>query len=176
MDEPSRVKQSDEIRQRIKSTMVQTTAVQVGALGLGAMFTVAAFDWTGIAGAGALAAAGFSILPYRRRQLKAEMRQLTTELRKELKRVVNMYVSEEVDASRQRIENALRPYSRFVEAERKTLGAQSHNLGLLRNDMLGLERLIKNSVTVATASAGDKQDQKEDTKNDAKANTTTSAA
>jgi hypothetical protein len=62
---------------------VQTAAVEVGALGIGALLTTT-LDVTGILSAGALAIAGFYILPYRRSQVKKDLREKVAKVRKDL--------------------------------------------------------------------------------------------
>ncbi|MEZ4673714.1 MAG: hypothetical protein R2932_05645 [Caldilineaceae bacterium] len=80
--------ESLKIAQEVQRAVFQTAAVEVGALGLGAVLVAILqgvwLDMTGILGASAVAALGLYVLPYKRNQVKAELRRQAAELRAQL--------------------------------------------------------------------------------------------
>jgi small GTP-binding protein len=103
-------------------TAVRTAAAAGGAaVGLGALVTLAAStaaaDVTGVLLASVVAALGFLVIPARRRKAKAEMQQKVRALRERLAAALRTEFERARDESRNRIEQAIAPYSRFVRAE-----------------------------------------------------------
>jgi len=126
----------------IQRSIVQTAAVEAGAIGLGAILVVVLqttlFDVTGVLGAGVLAALGFYILPYRRKQMKLELRTKIIDLRAKLDQSLKQEFESELDESVRKIRDAIAPYTRFVRVEREKLEHLSKELGAARTrvDML----------------------------------------
>jgi small GTP-binding protein len=98
-----------------------SAAVEVGAVGLGTLVTILgtalAIDVTGVMLAGAMMVLGLFIIPARRRQAKADMRDKVAEMRKRLLQALEAQFGKEIERSLQRINEAIAPYTRFVRAE-----------------------------------------------------------
>jgi small GTP-binding protein len=131
----------------VQRSIMATAAVEAGALGLGAILVVALqgalLDVTGILGAGIVAALGFYLLPYRRQQLKAEMRTRTGELRTKLHDALQKQFDRELERSILRIRDAIAPYTRFVRVERDKLTRASNDLADLRSRSESLRAAIE---------------------------------
>ena len=85
-------------------------------------------DVTGILGAGAVAALGLYVLPYRRSKVKEGMRIHIGDLRKRLDEAISRQFEAELTQSVQRIREAIAPYTRFVRVEREKLTILSDTL------------------------------------------------
>ncbi|MGL4650252.1 MAG: dynamin family protein, partial [Caldilineaceae bacterium] len=109
----------------VQRSIVATAAVEAGAIGLGAILVVALhgalLDVTGILGAGVVAALGFYLLPYRRQQMKADLRTRISTLRGRLHEALQKQFDRELESGIQRIREAIAPYTRFVRVERDKL-------------------------------------------------------
>ncbi len=108
-----------------QTTVAALAAVEVGAVGLGTLVTIlattAAADATGIVLASAMAILGLFVIPTRRRQAKADMRQRIASLRQQLTYSLRSQFEKEIERSIQEINAAIGPYTRFVRAEQKKL-------------------------------------------------------
>ena len=111
--------------QEVQRSIVQTAAIEASALGLGAILVAvlhtSLLDFTGILSAGALAALGLYLLPFRRSQLKADLRTRLGTLRTNLNEVMTRQFSNELESGMHRIRDAIAPYTRFVRVEREKL-------------------------------------------------------
>ncbi|MGL4649696.1 MAG: dynamin family protein, partial [Caldilineaceae bacterium] len=120
----------------VQRSIVATAAVEAGAIGLGAILVVvlhgALLDVTGILGAGVVAALGFYLLPYRRQQMKADLRTRISTLRGRLHEALQKQFDRELESGIQRIREAIAPYTRFVRVERDKLLRASGDLADLR--------------------------------------------
>ncbi|MGE5357980.1 MAG: dynamin family protein [Bacteroidales bacterium] len=108
-----------------RNAVAASAAVGAGALGLGTIVTIAATtaaaDMTGILMASVMAALGLFILPHRRNRAKQELRAKVTAMRENLVRALGGEFDREMQNGRQRIAEAVAPYSRFVRAEHEKL-------------------------------------------------------
>lgn len=130
----------------MRDAVAQTALAEIGAISLGTAIAVlvgtAAADITGILAAGLIAGLGFYIIPVRKRRAQQEFRRKTNELRLRLKAVMSEQFERELDASLQRIRDAISPYTRFVRAEREkvtgmydALAGTQENLARLRSQI-----------------------------------------
>lgn len=130
-----------------RNAVAASAAVGAGALGLGTVVslaaTSAAADVTGIVMAGVLAAIGFFILPARRRRAKEEMREKVTALRRNLAAALRGEFEREMTRGRQRIDEAIAPYSRFVRAEHTKLTTMRVELDAAAHEIRGLHVRIE---------------------------------
>jgi DNA-binding MarR family transcriptional regulator len=121
----------------VQTAVAGTALVEVGAVGLGATIAYVAsgtaFDATGIAAAGVLAALGLFILPARRRRAKSELKEKVATMRKKLMEVVSTQFETEATSSRARIHETVAPYTRFVRSEHDQLTSQREILRELRD-------------------------------------------
>ncbi|HSK10091.1 MAG TPA: dynamin family protein [Vicinamibacterales bacterium] len=144
-------REAQELADGARNAVATSAAVGAGALGLGTLVSVAATtaaaDVTGIVMASVVAAIGFFILPAKRRRAKEEMRAKVTALRENLVRALRTEFEREMARGRQRLQEAIAPYARFVRAEhekltamRTDLEASARDIGFLRSrieDMRG---------------------------------------
>ena len=136
VDSYDREAEALKMAQAVQSAVFQTAAVEVGALGLGAVLVIILqgvwLDVTGILGASAVAALGLYLLPYKRSQVKAELRKQVAELRDQLEAALTRQFDNELQESAQRLQEAIAPYTRFVRAEREKLEKLDAELRLLK--------------------------------------------
>ncbi|HQY92977.1 MAG: dynamin family protein [Caldilinea sp.] len=141
--------ESLKLAQQVQNALVQTAAVEAGALGLGAILVAVLhttlLDVTGLLGAGALAALGFYVLPYRRNRLKQELREGIDALRQQLNEALTRQFERELTDGMQRMREAIAPYTRFVRVEREKLDRVAGEMERLRREL--------SDIRVATARA-----------------------
>lgn len=129
-----------------QEAVAASAVLEVGAIGLGALVTTlattAVADATGILLASVVAAIGLFVIPTRRRQVKKELREKTTELRAKLTRTLRTHFEKEIERGVEEIQNAIAPYTRFVRAERAKLDETKDQLTAIQNSMLSLENRI----------------------------------
>ncbi|MCC6178259.1 MAG: dynamin family protein [Chloroflexi bacterium] len=141
-------REAADIARSMREAVAGTTLIEAGALGLGAL-TVAlvgsvAADVTGVLAAGVLAGVGLVILPLRKRKALDKFRSRTDELREALTASLRAEFEHHLDASVQRVRDALAPYDRFVRAERDRISSVEETLGRLADEMSRLQREIEN--------------------------------
>jgi len=117
---------------QVQGALVQTAAVEAGALGLGAVLVAVLhstlLDFTGVLGAGFVAALGLYVLPHRRGRLKAQLRERIAAMRARLDEVLTRQFETELEGSMARMRAAVAPYTRFVGAERERLDRAAERL------------------------------------------------
>jgi hypothetical protein len=105
----------------VRDSVAQTALLQVSAVGLGALVTMlattTAVDVTGLVAAGTLSVVGLFILPARRRKARAELAARVAALREKLLSSLTASFERERDRSREKVKEAIAPYSRFVRSE-----------------------------------------------------------
>lgn len=130
------------VAESVRDAVASTAIIQVGALGLGTIVTVlatsSAVDVTGIMAAGAISVLGLLVLPARRRQATAELREKVHHMREQLMGALTGQFDREVERSAQKVQEAVGPYTRFVRAERERLTSTREELRRIRTE---LERL-----------------------------------
>ena len=114
-------REAQAIADNARNAVAATAAAGAGALGLGTIVTVAAStaaaDITGIVMASVLAAVGFFILPAKRQKAKDEMRRKMADVRQRLTEALRKQLTQEIQASGNRIREGIAPYSRFIRSE-----------------------------------------------------------
>lgn len=125
--------EAQELAEGIRFAVALAASLEVGAVGLGTILTIAltttAADITGILAAGALAALGLFVLPSKRRQAKAGLRDKIATMRQQIIAGMTTQFERELAHSIQRIQEAVAPYTRFIRAEREKLEKVQANLG-----------------------------------------------
>jgi len=125
VDSYDKTAEAEKIASDAQASVAALAAVEVGAVGLGTLIailaTTAAADVTGVLLAGVVAALGLFVIPARRRQAKAEMREKVADLRLQLMQSLRKQFESEIERSLQQINGAISPYTRFVRAERNKL-------------------------------------------------------
>lgn len=131
----------------VRAAVAGAALAEVGALGLGAAVTALATttfaDVTGILAAGALAVVGLFVIPVRRRQAKAAMRQRIESMRQQLMASLTSQFDREVDRSVGRVRDAVSPYSRFVRTEHEHLASAEAELQASREQLMGLRHRVE---------------------------------
>lgn len=123
-----RALEAREMAESVQKAVTGTALAEAGALGLGAtvalMASSTAVDVTGLAAAGLLAVVGLFILPVRRRQAKADLREKIGVLRSKIMSGLTRQFDAEAAKSLGRIRETIGPYDRFVRAEQAQLEGQ----------------------------------------------------
>lgn len=136
-----------ELANSVQMALAQTAIVEAGAVGLGALvlalISTTVADVTGILAASVIAALGFYVLPYKRRRAKINLHAKIDDLRRRLSQAITTQFENELSRSLQRIHEAMRPYTRFVETEQTTLEQTAESLAAARRDMQGLAAEIE---------------------------------
>ncbi len=127
-----REQEATRLAESVQAAVAGTALVEVGAIGLGAivsaMATTSMADVTGLVAAGTLAALGLFILPGRKRQARRRLAASISDLRGRLMPTMTAEFDRELARGMVRIREALGPYTRFVEAERRRLGEMEAEL------------------------------------------------
>lgn len=114
-----------ELAESVRFAVALAASIEMGAVGLGAILTIAltttAADITGILAAGALAAVGLFVLPSKRRQAKADLKDKIADMRQQIMSGMTTQFERELERGIQRIQEAIAPYTRFIRAEREKL-------------------------------------------------------
>jgi hypothetical protein len=134
-----KTREAEMIAEGTQVAVAATAALEVGAVGLGTLVsilaTTATADATGILLAGVVAALGLFVIPARRRQAKAELRQKIASMRAQLVLALRNQFQGEIERSLQKIQDAIAPYSRFVRAERDKLNEAQTDLETIKNSL-----------------------------------------
>ena len=127
------------LAESVQTALAQTALVEAGALGLGALLVAAlhtlVLDLTGILFAGALAAVGLYVLPARRRKARDELRAKVADLQQRLHEALSTPFEQEMSRSRQAVQEAIQPYTRFIRNEREKLTTIAGNLDGIEQEM-----------------------------------------
>lgn len=125
--------EAQELAEGIRFAVALAASLEVGAVGLGTILTIAltttAADITGVLAAGAMAALGLFVLPSKRRQAKAGLKDKIATMRQQIIAGMTAQFERELAHSIQRIQEAVAPYTRFIRAEREKLEEVQANLG-----------------------------------------------
>ena len=125
-----------------QTAVAALAATEVGAVGLGTLITIlattASADATGIILASVIALLGLFIIPARKRQAKAQLREKIANLREQLTHSLRTQFEHEMERGMLNIKDAIAPYSRFVRSEQGKLSDVQSKLEETKN---GLERL-----------------------------------
>jgi hypothetical protein len=113
------------LAESVQIAVAQTAIVEASAIGLGALLikllATAMADVTGVLAAGAVAAVGLYVIPYKRRRTKADLQAKIADLRERLCAAITGQFERELARSLASIRDAVRPYTRFVETQQAML-------------------------------------------------------
>ena len=136
----------------LQGAVAQTAVAGASAVGLGVGLAVlvgtAAADFTGILAGVLLLGLGLGILPYRRRRAKAQFDARTRALGETLSNTLRDQFKRELEASTQRLHEALAPYTRFVRIESERVGEVRATLERLREETSALRRRVESGQLV----------------------------
>lgn len=145
-----RERESARLADSVRTAVAGAALLEVGAVGLGAtvaaIATSTAVDVTGLLAAGALAVLGLVIIPARRRQAKAELKEKVADLRRRLSATLEERFAEEIEAGARRLREGIAPYTRFVRAERERLAAERDGFAAARSGLADLRAAIERLV------------------------------
>jgi small GTP-binding protein len=146
VDTYDRRREASELADGARNAVAAAAAAGAGALGLGTLIaaaaSTAAADVTGILLASVIAALGFFIIPAKRKQAKAEMRNKIADVRARLSQALRTQVEGEIGRSTARMRESIAPYSRFVLAEGEKLRETDARLAQLRTDLANVRRQV----------------------------------
>ena len=131
VDSYDREREAAAMADGVRAAVAGAALAQAGAVGLGAVVTAlattTAADVTGIVAAGTIAVLGMFVIPSKRAQAKAQLRERIEQMRAELMTNLRSQFEREVERSVRRA-NAVAPYTRFVRAEHEKLSTLSHEI------------------------------------------------
>ncbi|MBQ6518019.1 MAG: dynamin family protein [Anaerolineaceae bacterium] len=122
-------------------------AIEVSAIGIGAALTTiattVAADLLGIVAAFWVGVAGFLVLPYYKKKAQKEFDEKITDIENKLVTSLQNEFTQEVEDQISRINNATRPFERFVEASIESGQKQLETLDDIRNKISGLNNELE---------------------------------
>jgi small GTP-binding protein len=134
------------LAESVQNALAQTALVEAGALGLGALLIASLhtllLDVTGLLFAGTLAAIGLYVLPNRRRKARDELRAKVADLQQRLHETLSAQFEQEMGRSKQTMQEAIQPYTRFIRNEREKLTGIAGELGEIEQEMRTLRAKI----------------------------------
>jgi small GTP-binding protein len=137
VDTYDRKREAAMIADDARAAVATAAAAGGGALALGTAVTLAATtaaaDVTGILLASVVATLGFLVIPARRRRAKGELNEKVSALRARLATALRTEFERAQMHGRQRIDDVVAPYSRFVRAEQDRWTSARDTLGGLRD-------------------------------------------
>ncbi|MFQ5343767.1 MAG: dynamin family protein [Anaerolineae bacterium] len=135
------------LAQTVQDSVAMVGLVEAGAVGLGlllkALLVGAAADVSGVLAAGVLGVLGLTIIPYRRRQAKQELKAKTEDLRTRLRQVLNDALERELERATGRLREAVAPYGRFVRSEHQQLESIRIALGDVSTELRRLQARVE---------------------------------
>ena len=138
VDTYDRKREAAIIADHARAAVTTAAAAGGGALALGTAVTLAATtaaaDVTGLLVASVVATLGFLVIPARRRKAKAELNEKVSALRERLATALRAEFERAQMHSRQRLDDVVAPYSRFVRAEQERWTFAHNTLGGLRDE------------------------------------------
>jgi small GTP-binding protein len=147
--------ESRELATALQGAVAQTAVAGAGiGLGIGVAIAIgtAAADITGITAALVLAGLGLAVLPYHRSRAKAQFDARTRDLEEKLATTLGEQFEREVAAGKQRLAEALAPYTRFVRIESERVAEVRATLERLQGEARELRRQVDGtSVGMALA-------------------------
>jgi hypothetical protein len=135
-------REAQKLAESAQQAVAGTAFLEIGGLTIGAavaaLATATWLDVTGILFGLTMMALGFLVLPAKRRQANKELDSKLSDLRRRLTGSLTDQFNREMRRSRQRIEDTVAPYDRFVRSEREKLERQQGALTELETDITGL--------------------------------------
>lgn len=140
-------RESAKLAESSREAVINTGLIGITGVGIGAAVALAAstmwLDVTGIlAGVGAVAF-GLFILPNRRSKAKKELSAALADLRQKIVDALTSQFNREMTRSKERIDDTIAPFSRFVRAEQKKIGAQQERFNELEAHIKGLQNQLE---------------------------------
>jgi small GTP-binding protein len=137
VDTYDRKREAAVIADHARAAVTTAAAAGGGALALGTVVTLAATtaaaDVTGLLLASVVATLGFLVIPARRRKARGELKEKVSALRERLATALRGEFERAQMHSRQRLDDVVAPYSRFVRAEQERWTSARDVLGTLRD-------------------------------------------
>jgi small GTP-binding protein len=142
-----------ELASSLQGAVAQTAVAGAGAVGLGVGIAVligtTAADITGITAGLALIGLGLGVIPYHRSRAKKQFDARTRELSETLSRTLREQFNREIASGKQRLEESLAPYTRFVRIESERVAQVKETLEVLRAQTRDLRQRIDGGDSVA---------------------------
>ena len=130
-----------------QSAITAGLAIEVSAIGIGAALTAVATtvaaDLLGIVAAFWVGVAGFLVLPYYKKKAQREFDEKITDIEEKLVTSLRNEFTQEVEDQVSRINNATRPFERFVEASIETGEKQLETLDGIREKINRLNKELE---------------------------------
>lgn len=150
VDTYDRKAEAQSMAEGAQTAVAALAATEVGAVGLGTLVTIlattAAADATGIILASVVALLGLFIIPARKRQAKAELREKIANLRQQLTHSLRTQFEHEMERGMSNINDAIAPYTRFVRAEQSKLEEVQSKLTETKTGLENLKVLVEDVI------------------------------
>jgi small GTP-binding protein len=147
VDGYDRQREAAEMAESVRTAVAGAALAEAGAIGLGAAVAALASttfaDVTGILAASALAVVGLFVIPVRRRQAKAMLREKIEKMRTDLMASLTGQFDREIDRGVQRVQESIAPYTRFVRSERERLTEIREELSAVGRQLASLQDRIR---------------------------------
>jgi uncharacterized membrane protein len=91
-------------------------------------------------------ALGLAILPYKKSQAKADLRDKTDALRERMRASLSEEFTEQLGRSVERLREAIGPYSRFIRGEHERLLSLQTELGEVRQSLSELRHQVDQAL------------------------------
>jgi small GTP-binding protein len=134
-----REREAAQMADGVRNAVAGAALAQAGAIGLGAIVTAVATttaaDVTGILAAGTIAILGMFVIPSKRAQAKAQLRERIERMRSELMTNLRAQFQREVERSVRGVLDAVAPYTRFVRAEHEKLTGLDRELEIVGREL-----------------------------------------
>lgn len=118
-------REASELAASVETAVAQTALLEFGAVGLGTLVSVAmlssSLDITGVLAASTLAILGFFVIPYKRKQAKDNYKAKMLALRIKLLEALTGQFNDESQSAIARVQDGIKPYTRFIHAEHERL-------------------------------------------------------
>ena len=130
-----------------QSAVTAGLAIEVSAIGIGAALTTiattVAADLLGIVAAFWVGVAGFLVLPYYKKKAQKEFDEKITEIETKLVDSLQSEFTQEVEDQISQINNAVRPFERFVEASIESSQKQLDSLDSIREEINEIRKTLE---------------------------------
>ena len=137
-----RDQEASQLAASVEAAVAQTALLEAGALGLGAIVTWAvlssALDITGTIAAGTMAVLGLFVIPLKRKKAKENFQESMSVLRVKLLDALRTQFTYESEAALIRLNDGIRPYTRFVVAENERIETTQTSLREFRQTLSAL--------------------------------------
>jgi small GTP-binding protein len=146
-----RMVKTDGVAQQLRNAVLSTFAVELGVAGFSSLLAASLADITLVLPMSALAIGGLAIVPFKRRQLKAQTAAQTATLRADMRRALHDRCNERIEGNVAEILKSLAPYRNFVSSETANLERARKTLEESDDELRALELQVEATLGKPTS-------------------------